>query len=165
MKPQGKVTIFMVVMIVMLSIYYFALPDNRGVDVGTTTTTQTDETINKSEEFEQLRADLSDNRQEMITTLQGVLASTSVSVDDKNIAIDTIQKIQTLVQTEGILETQIINLGYDDVFVRATDNEVNVSVYVDNLTIEEVNEIILMAKTQFGPAKNIIVQYSILDVN
>lgn len=165
MKPQGKVTIFMVVMIVMLSVYYFALPDNKNVDVGTTTTGQTDVTINKSEEYEQLRTELNDSRQTMITTLQGVLAGTNVSVEDKNIAIETIQKIQTLVQNEGILETQIANLGYDDVFVKANDTEVNVSVYVDNLTIEEVNQIILMSKAQFGPTADVIVQFTIIDVN
>ncbi len=165
MKPQGKVTIFMVVMIVMLSIYYFALPDNKPNEQGTTTTSDVNETINKSEEFEQLRQELNDSRQTMITTLQGVLASTNVSVEDKNVAIETIQKIQTLAQNEGILETQIMNIGYDDVFVRASDSEVNVSVYVDNLTLEEVNQIILMAKSQFGADTNVIVQFSIIDVN
>ncbi|QVK19206.1 SpoIIIAH-like family protein [Mycoplasmatota bacterium] len=165
MKPQGKVTIFMVVMIVMLSIYYFMLPDNKNVDVGTTTTDQTDVTINKSAEYEQLRAELNESRQTMITTLQGVLASTNVTVEDKNVAIESIQRIQTLVQNEGILETQIANLGYDDVFVLANDTEVKVSVYVDNLTIEEVNQIILMSKSQFGPTADVIVQYTIIDVN
>jgi len=164
MKPQGKVTIFMVVMIVMLSIYYFALPDKTNIGVGTTTS-QTDETINKSDDYEQLRTELNESRQTMITTLQGVLASTNVSVEDKNVAIESINKIQTLAQTESVLEIQIMNLGYDDVFVRATSTEINVSVYVDNLTLEEVNQIIIMAKSQFGAAANVIVQFSIVDVN
>ncbi len=164
MKPQGKVTIFMIVMIAMLSIYYFALPNNNHFG-STTTTGQANETINRSPEYEQLRSELSDSRETMITTLQGVLASSTVSVDDKNTAIETIQDIQTLVQNESILETQIMNLGYDDVFIKATDDEVNVSVYVDTLSVEEVNQMILMAKSQFGPSANVVVQYTILDVN
>ncbi len=164
MKPQGKVTIFMIVMIVMLSIYYFMLPDND-TKVGQKTTTKTSQTINKSEEFEQLRAELNEHRQTMISSLQGVLSSPNVSVEEKNTAIEAIQKIQTLTQNESLLELQIINLGYDDCFVKATETDVNVSVYVDNLTLEEVNEIILMAKNQFGMTINVVVHYSITDVN
>ncbi len=163
MKPQGKVTIFMVVMIVMLSIYYFFIPDKE-VDKGTTTQ-PISQNVNRSEEYELLRAELEEARQTMITTLNGVLASTEVGVEEKNSAIETIQKIQTIAQNEGLLEIQIMNIGYDDVFVQKDEDTVNVSVYVDNLTMEEVNDIVLMAKSQFGSDLNVIVKFSIVDTN
>lgn len=163
MKPQGKVTIFMVVMIVMLSVYYFFIPDKE-VDKATTTQPNSQNVI-RSEEYEQLRNDLEESRQTMITMLNGVLASTDVSVEDKNTAIESIQKIQTIAQNEGLLEIQVMNIGYDDVFVQKDDGVVNVSVYVDNLTVDEVNDIILMAKSQFGSDVDVTVKFTIVDVN
>jgi hypothetical protein len=164
MKPQGKVTIFMIVMIVMLSIYYFALPNNS--DKNTTTTKDKGQQVVKSEEFEQLRAELSDKRHDMIVSLQGVLAQADVDIEQKNNVIETIQQIHLLSQNEALLETKLINtMGYSDVFVEATDNVISVSVYIDTLSIEEVNDIILMTKTEFGNNVEVIVSYSITNVN
>mgnify|MGYP000916640978 FL=1 len=164
MKPQGKVTIFMIVMIVMLSIYYFALPNNS--DKNTTTTKDKGQQVVKSEEFEQLRAELSDKRHDMIVSLQGVLAQADVDIEQKNNVIETIQQIHLLSQNEALLETKLINtMGYSDVFVEAADNVISVSVYIDTLSIEEVNDIILMTKTEFGNNVEVIVSYSITNVN
>lgn len=164
MKPQGKVTIFMIVMIVMLSIYYFALPNNS--DKNTTTTKDKGQQVVKSEEFEQLRAELSDKRHDMIVSLQGVLAQADVNIEQKNNVIETIQQIHLLSQNEALLETKLINtMGYSDVFVEAADDVISVSVYIDTLSIEEVNDIILMTKTEFGNNVEVIVSYSITNVN
>ena len=164
MKPQGKVTIFMIVMIVMLSIYYFALPNNS--DKNTTTTKDKGQQVVKSEEFEQLRAELSDKRHDMIVSLQGVLAQADVDIEQKNNVIETIQQIHLLSQNEALLETKLINtMGYSDVFVEAADDVICVSVYIDTLSIEEVNDIILMTKTEFGNNVEVIVSYSITNVN
>ena len=164
MKPQGKVTIFMIVMIVMLSIYYFALPNNS--DKNTNTTKDKGQQVVKSEEFEQLRAELSDKRHDMIVSLQGVLAQADVDIEQKNNVIETIQQIHLLSQNEALLETKLINtMGYSDVFVEAADDVICVSVYIDTLSIEEVNDIILMTKTEFGNNVEVIVSYSITNVN
>ncbi|HEY8364366.1 MAG TPA: SpoIIIAH-like family protein [Haloplasmataceae bacterium] len=161
MKPQGKVTIFMIVMIVMLSIYYFALPNNNNPS----NTTDVGNISNKSEEFEQLRNQLQEKRYEMIASLQEILASAEVGVEEKNTAIEAIQKIHLLSQNEALLETRILNLGYDDVFVEATETSVVVWVYVDNLTIDEVNEIFTLAKSEFGSYVDVSVHYTITGIN
>jgi|SRR5690554_988995 len=162
MKPQGKVTIFMVVMIVMLSIYYFALPNNDDKKLPQ----NTDPIVNKSEEFEQLRSELSERRYEMIASLQGVLASSEVPVEEKNNVIESIQKIHLLTQNETILELKLINdMNFDDVFVEASETMIQVSVYIDSLSIEEVNNIILKTKNQFGSEVEVVVTFSIIDVN
>lgn len=163
MKPQGKVTIFMIVMIVMLSIYYYALPDNTNKQQ--TTTTKQQQVVNKSEEYEQLRKQLNEDRQAMIVSLQGVISSPTASIEQKNSAFEAMQKIYLLAQKENLVETQIINMGYDDAFVSATETQVNVSVYTDKLSLEEVNNIIKLVKSEFGPTVQVIVKYTINDVN
>lgn len=163
MKPQSKVTIFMIVMIVMLSIYYFALPNNNE---NKKPPQNTNPVVNKSEEFEQLRAELHDKRYEMIASLQGVLASSDISLEEKNNIIESIQKIHLLSQNEAMLETKLINeMDFDDVFVEASESLVQVLVYIDSLTMQEVNNIILKAKNQFGPEVEVIVTCSITNIN
>lgn len=163
MKPQGKVTIFMVVMIVMLSIYYFALPNNDNKPKQPQNNTPI---VNKSEEFEQLRTELNEKRYEMIASLQGVLASSDVPIEEKNTIIESIQKIHLLAQNESILELKLMNeMSFDDVFVEASETVVKVSIYTDALTMEEVNNIILKTKNQFGTDVEVIVTCSITNVN
>lgn len=154
MKPQSKVTIFMVVMIVMLSIYYFTLP-NKPVD----DSNNTGDTVVVEREFDPLREELQSVRETMYQQLNATLASTDSTVEEKNLAYETINTLQELTQNELLLETKIIDLGYEDTFVSATTNQVNISVFVDDLSAQQANQIWIMAKTQFGLNCDIVLEY------
>ncbi|MGL4521979.1 MAG: SpoIIIAH-like family protein, partial [Bacilli bacterium] len=51
---------------------------------------------------------------------------------------------------EVLLETMIKQMGYNDAFVRASTDNVHVSVAVNKLSPKEANKIIHMVKTEMG---------------
>ena len=153
MKPQGKVTIFMIVMIVMLSIYYFALPDNKQPEEQTPPPQQ-----QPVSEFAELRELRQEARETMIQQLYANIVSAEVSIDDKNAAMDTIRVLNELTLSEGQLESQLTNIGFNDAFVKASTNKVDIAILSESLSFEEVNEIILMAKAKFGTSSTVVVE-------
>ncbi|ERJ13779.1 SpoIIIAH-like family protein [Haloplasma contractile] len=161
MKTQSKVTILMVTMIVMLSIYYFSLPNGTTDVVDNPTddgTTQVDEEF-KSEEFVTLRTQLETSRQDYISQLRLLLSDAEISVAEKSRALDTMQQLSKIQENELMMETDLVNAGYPDAFVHGTDNSVKVKVIGGNVELSEVNEIILMTKAQFGTDYKVTVEF------
>ncbi|MDF2699319.1 MAG: SpoIIIAH-like protein [Haloplasmataceae bacterium] len=151
MKPQNKVTIFMLVMIVMLSIYYFAMPGkDKPIDDG-------DDPI-FSQEFIDLRKVKTDARQAMIEDLYDYIG-TDVNPDQVNAALSTISEITTLTTNESLFEAELIDVGYYDAYVEGSNREVKVFLYTDELSTTQVINIVDKAKMRFGTDVNVITRY------
>jgi stage III sporulation protein AH len=162
MKPQSKITVFMVVMIVMLSIYYFTLGGDKTKETGNQDPTNTP--VFRYEEYELLRAQLTDSRQALISQLQSNMVSADVSLDDKNLAINTMLEINNMTNKEFSFETSLRNLGYLDVFVTSTAStsdakKVDVRVLDSEHSAAEVRSIINLGKDLFGSDFNVEVKF------
>lgn len=147
----------MVVMIVMLSIYYFTMDRNSketgnpGGDDGVPTV--------RYEEYETVRAEIVQNRQNLISQLQTIIVSTEVSSEEKNTAIETIKTINQMGTNEFSLESNLRTIGYFDVLVQSDEEKVTIRVLDSEHSLEEANTIIVMAKQQFGTAYDVNVTF------
>ena len=158
MKPQSKITVFMVVMIVMLSIYYFTLGGDTTKETGNQNPSNTE--VFRYEEYEQLRAQISESREVTMTMLQTNITSADVSLDDKNLAINAMMDMNDMSTNEYSLETSLRNMGYLDVLVTCNNSSgVVVRVLDTEHSAAEVNSIIVMAKSQFGSLYDVSVQF------
>lgn len=157
MKPQSKITIFMVVMIVMLSIYYFTLNRNDTKDTGKKADPQNTQVF-RYEEYELLRTQLRESRQEMIANLQAQIVSASDN-NKRNQAMTAINEILTRQNNEYSFEIQLRKLGYLDAFVSSNEGEVTVRVLDKEASVAEANAIIKMGKAIFGVSTRIKVTF------
>jgi stage III sporulation protein AH len=160
MKPQSKITVFMVVMIVMLSIYYFTLGGgDKSKETGNQDPTNTP--VFRYEEYELLRAQLTDSRQALIAQLQTNMVSADVSLEDKNLAINTMYEINNMSNKEFSFETSLRNLGYLDVFVSSSsvDETVDVRILDSEHSAAEVRSIINLGKDLFGSLYDVEVKF------
>ena len=108
MKPQSKITIFMVVMIVMLSIYYFTLGNddkNKNNNLGGPNNQPTF----RYDKYEELRNDLNSKRQTMIEGLNSELVSSDLSEQEKNETFSYIVELQNMTTRELNFEELLRN--------------------------------------------------------
>lgn len=155
MKPQSKVTVFMVVMIVMLSIYYFTLDGNKSKETGGGNNPPGNQEVFSYPVYNQLRQEIDKDRKELIMNLQTQMVSQPGSTESKNQVFSAITEIQKMSSDEFALEAMLRKEGYLDAFVLSTSRNAEVPVIDIRIldsehSAKEANQIIVMAKTYFG---------------
>lgn len=157
MKPQSKITIFMVVMIVMLSIYYFTLGgDDKNNNLGGPNNQETF----RYEPYEELRKQLSDDRQAMMSELNALLVSADLTEQEKNETFNYILELQQMSTREFQFEENMRNEGYLDVFVQSSSRFEETPVVVIRVldtehSASEALDIMLKASSHFVSASGI----------
>ncbi len=105
----------------------------------------------QDELFTMLRMKIQDERSMKKDRLKGIVTSGTATVDEKNEAMNAMDDIDEMSTKESILEQSIIaQADYQDVFVRSEDNKVQVHVLSQDLTREEVVNIMQMVRDEFG---------------
>ena len=79
-----------------------------------------------------------------------IIASNERTVAEKNAAIEEKRRLQQLMEKELLLELKIISSGYQDSFVHATDQGIEIIVISPTESVEAADEIIMMAILSFG---------------
>ena len=87
---------------------------------------------------------LKNSRKELIVELDVIIASNDASVQEKAAALEQKNYLNQLTEKELLLELDIINKGYQDAFVHATEDGINVIVVADEHSVSAADEIILM---------------------
>ncbi len=101
--------------------------------------------------FTQLRLDLQDTRSKMKEQYENIVASSDASVQEKQEAMDAMTKLDELDYKEGLLEKVIQSENnYSDVFVRAEEDIVHVTVKAEKESKEEALNIMQMVRDEFG---------------
>lgn len=119
------------------------------------------ESYDEDELFTTIRMELQNERSMKKDMLKDIVASNSASTEEKNEALNDIDAIDQLSSKESIIQDSILASTdrYEDVLVRYNedqDNEekkVHVHVKVDELSTEEVVNIMQMVKDEFGDIK------------
>ncbi|RHW38475.1 SpoIIIAH-like family protein [Lysinibacillus yapensis] len=150
----------------VISVYYVFEP-NRNVDL---TTIFTDDTLQEttltgvSEEeiaattsesyvFDEMRMEVSNERDQLREQLTQKIASEEMSAEEKNEAFNEMNALIKQESSEAMLEMLIKSLGYADSLVRVEGEKVAVSVISDEqLTKQQANEIVYIIKTELENA-------------
>ncbi len=106
------------------------------------------------------RSEVKKAESELVAQLKSIIASKDSDATEKSEAKDDLDKITKDTQHETVLESLIEAKGYDDVLVRT--NEETVQVFLEGTeepTLEQTNEIIMMAKTEFATNPDVHVQF------
>ena len=145
--------IILLTLVLMLSVYFIRSPfkenNTDNPDDGGTV-----ETTGRLEELQALRLTLNEERTKEVLSLDAIIASSDKTVDEKNSALEEKRYLNSLTEKELLLEVQIINKGYRDAFVHATDTGINITVVSETNSVTVANEIIVMALTGFDNILN-----------
>ncbi|WP_175615227.1 SpoIIIAH-like family protein [Piscibacillus halophilus] len=101
--------------------------------------------------FATTRLEKEDTRSELKEQWKSVLASSDSSAEEKNEAMEKIHEIETAAQKESKLENTIqYEKDYRDVLVQKEEDVVTITVIADELSKTEANQIMQMARDEFG---------------
>ena len=145
----------------VISVYYVFEP-NRNVDLATiftddtlqeTTLTGVSEeelttTSSESYLFEDMRMEVSNERDQLRAQLNDKIASTEFTAEEKSEAYNDMNKLIKLESSESMLEMLIESLGYSDSFVRINDDKAQVTVLTDEISASQVNEIVYIVMSE-----------------
>ena len=160
MFKKNQLALILLTLVMMLTVYFIKTPAQNtdpGDDPNTPTT-------GRLEVLSTMRLTLKNERNEQINELNNIIGSETATAAEINNAIEEKNKINALTECELLLELEIINLGYQDAFVHATDSGINVTVISDEHSISKANEIIKMTILEFdGKYSNVCVEFESVD--
>ena len=125
-----------------------------------TETEEDKETKETTSSIQIQRSEVKKAESELVAQLKSIIASKDSDATEKSEAKDDLDKITKDTQHQTVLESLIKAKGYDDVLVRT--NEETVQVFLEGTeepTLEQTNEIIMMAKTEFATNPDVQVQF------
>jgi len=157
----------------VISVYYVFEP-NRNVDLTTiftddtlqeTTLTGVNEeelttTSSESYLFDEMRMEVSNERDQLRTQLTDKIASKDFTAEEKSEAYNEMNKLIKLESSESMLEMLIESLGYSDAFVRINDDKAKVTVLSDEITPSQVNEIVYIVLSESEEVSEVQVDYT-----
>ena len=108
------------------------------------------------EVFETLRMQLEEERSQMKEELTITIASTELSVEERSKAKEQMDELNEIAQKELLLETLIKAMDYEDVLVRADNEQVNITVKADKQSKSEANKIIQTVRSELGPLHAVV---------
>jgi hypothetical protein len=104
-----------------------------------------------------MREAIRNERSLTVMSLDAVLADEEATLSTKEAALEEKKAISSLTEKEVLLELQVINSGYRDALVHATNNGVEVLVISDEDSVSKANEIILMTLASFDTGYDTVV--------
>ncbi len=146
MLKKNQLVLILLTLVLMLSVYFIRSPFKDNKDEAPDEV----ETSGRLEELQALRVTLNEERTAQVLSLDAILASNDKTVDEKNLALQEKRYLNGLTEKELLLEVQIMNNGYRDAFVHATESGVDITVISNSNSLTIANEIIVMALSGFG---------------
>ncbi len=162
MFKKNQLALILLTLVMMLTVYFIKAPTkNENPDNGDNGVT---ETTGRLEALSAMRLTLKNERNEQITALDAIIGSKDATAVEINNAIEQKNSINTTTECELLLELEIMNLGYQDAFVHATDNSVDVTVVANDHSISKANEIIKMTILEFkGKYSDVCVEFETVE--
>lgn len=134
-----------------------------GLASETTTEENVTTVATESNSIQVLRVELEKQQSQKVSELKEVIASKDYDATAKSEAKDDLDKLNRDREHQSALETMIKSKGYNDVLVRVNEETVQVIVQVADESafpgVEEVNELYMMAKTEFTNNPDVTIQF------
>lgn len=153
---KNQIALLCLTAVVMLAVWYIKSPINSVSGDDNTITVGGNPT--RLDALKEMRESLRQERSIEVAALDSIIASESTTIAEKNSAINEKQLISDTTEKEVLMELSIINLGYTDAFVHQTNSGVEILVIADNLTENEVVEIMNLTYSSFV-TETIVVTY------
>jgi hypothetical protein len=154
---KNQLALILLTLVMMLTVYYIKSPFSKD-DPG-----KNDDPAVVTGRLEQLslkRLTLKNTRKDTLLELDAIIASNDSTVTEKSEAVLQKQKLNELTEKELLLELEIINRGYQDAFVHATTEVIDVTVVTDEHSVKIANQLILATLLEFdGISKNVRVSF------
>lgn len=157
---KNQIALLFLTLIVMLAVWYIKSPLSESGN---------DQTVNSNEDviigstrleaILTLREQVLNERESEVANLDAIIASADTSVLEKETAISQKKNISNLTEKEVLLETQIMNMGYEDAFVHSSSLGVEVIVVSDLEDEDVVLEIIQEVMNSFENTVNVVVNF------
>lgn len=160
MKKNQFALIFLT-LVVMLAVWYIKSPLNK-VDKGNNNPTDAPVISTRVAALTSLRDSVCEERSLEVASLDTIIASADTTVLQKEEALNKKQSISDLTEKEVLLELTIMNLGYQDAFVHATKDGVEVIIVADEENADFVVEIIGEVMKSFEDTTNVVVNFKSL---
>ncbi len=157
MKKNQFALIFLT-LVVMLAVWYIKSPLNK-VDKDNNNPTDAPVISTRVAALTSLRDSVREERSLEVASLDTIIASADTTVLQKEEALNKKQSISDLTEKEVLLELTIMNLGYQDAFVHATKDGVEVIIVADEENADVVVEIIGEVMKSFEDTTNVVVNF------
>lgn len=160
MFKKNQLALILLTLVLMLTVYFVKTPtkSNEPGDNNLTTTT------GRLEALSAMRLTVKNERAEQVSALNAIIGSSESTAAEINYAIEQKNQINSLTECELLLELEIISLGYQDAFVHAKDNTIDVTVVSNEHSISKANEIIKMTILEFdGKYSNVCVEFETVE--
>lgn len=160
MKKNQFALIFLT-LVVMLAVWYIKSPLNK-VDKDNNNPTDAPVISTRVAALTSFRDSVREERSLEVASLDTIIASADTTVLQKEEALNKKQSISDLTEKEVLLELTIMNLGYQDAFVHATKDGVEVIIVADEENADVVVEIIGEVMKSFEDTTNVVVNFKSL---
>ncbi|MCI6716645.1 MAG: SpoIIIAH-like family protein [Bacilli bacterium] len=163
MKKNQLALIFLT-LVVMLAVWYIKSPlsakkDAKPNDDNTTTVVAS----SRLESIRNMREAVTEERNASVVALDAIIASADSSLMEKELAFMQKKSLSNCTEKEVMLEGDIINMGYTDAFVHATDDSVEIIVIAEKEDALAALEIIQQAKESFINIDNLVVNFKTIE--
>ena len=155
MKKNQLALVFLT-LITMLAVWYFKSPNSTVDEVPTIIVTNTS---TRNEKLASMRDAIRNERNETLKSLNDVLADENATLASKTEAQEAKEVLSSLNEQEVLLETKVINLGYNDAFVHSTSMGVEVIVVANESSATAALEIINIINSTFDKNENVVINF------
>ena len=152
---KHRLSLFLLAMVGMLSVYYVLMPD----DGPTAPVGGEIEGNIRYQAFAEARLEISTERNATMAMYEAKIIEAQVALTDVRDYVLEIETITKLTEMEVYLESVILNLGYEDSLVFYDENILNISVLAEKFSVEEYIEINKIAKEQFGKTTLVVLDF------
>ena len=148
-------------LILILSIYYITMPNELLLTAKTKDVIQDTPTITieESDALVALRVDSDSKMSKEIEELKLILTNANSSVDEKNIAYEKINKINSNRGEEEKLEKLIEDTYKLKSFVKINDSKIDVTIISSDHNDEFANKLMRLIQNNYTTRKNITVKF------
>lgn len=159
MIKKNQFALIFLTIVTMLAVWYIKSPVSADKQDEDTTPVITDDDTGRLKELALMRDAIRNERSLAVVSLDAILADEEASLASKEAALQEKEAISALTEKEVLLELQVINSGYQDALVHATDTGIEVLVVSDENSAAKANEIILMTLLSFDSYDTVVVNF------
>ncbi|MDD4000852.1 MAG: SpoIIIAH-like family protein [Bacilli bacterium] len=158
MLKKNQLALILLTLVLMLTVYYITDPFEK--EKGPPEEIP-EETTGRIEELTAQRLALREERNLVILGLDAIIASNDTTIVEKENALTDKRYLNNLTEKELILELEVINKGYRDCFVHASDLGVEITIVADEHSNSTANEILIQAAMVFGllDSANVVINF------
>ena len=151
MLKKNQLVLILLTLVLMLSVYFIRSPFNKPDESGNPSDNNNPNEVvtGRLEQLQELRTVLTEERAAQVLSLDAIIADSSKTVEEIEAAISEKRYINGLTEKELLLETEVMNKGYQDCFVHAGETGIDITVVSEDQSAKKANEIIVMALTSF----------------